>query len=125
MSKKILIIEDEILLSDLLKMNLKEAGFEVETAYDGKEGLEKAKSFLPDLILLDLIMPVLDGYQVLQEIQKDPVLEKIPVIVLSNLGQEEEIARAKRLGAKDFVVKANLDIFELKNIIEKFFISKS
>jgi DNA-binding response OmpR family regulator len=125
MSKKILIVEDEILLSDLLKMNLKEAGFEVETAYDGKEGLEKAKSFLPDLILLDLIMPVLDGYQVLQEMQKDPVLEKIPVIVLSNLGQEEEIAKAKRLGAKDFIIKANLDISELKHIIENFFLSKS
>lgn len=121
MSKKILVVEDEHLLRRLLVQSLKEGNFEVIEAIDGEEGIVKAKEERPDLILLDLILPGISGYEVLLRMKKDPLLEKIPVIVLSNLGQEEEIERAKRLGAKDFMIKAHFTLSQIKEKIEEFF----
>ena len=105
--KKILIVEDETFLSNLLKLNLEKEGFKVFQVFSGKD---VSKNLLIqekiDLILLDLILPDKNGFEILEEIKKDPLLSKIPIIVLSNLGQEEDILKAKKLGVKDYFVKA-------------------
>ncbi len=115
--KHILIVEDEIFLSNLLKLNLEKEGFEVTQVFDGKnvtkELLIEKKI---DLILLDLILPDKNGFVLLEEIKKDPMLSKIPVVILSNLGQEEDILRGKKLGVKDYFVKAKESI---ESIVKK------
>jgi DNA-binding response OmpR family regulator len=116
MKKKVLIIEDEKDLRFFIARALKEEGFEVIEAIDGEEGIEKAKKEKPDLILLDLLLPGISGYEVLIRIKKDPELEIIPVLILSNLGQQEEIEKGLKLGAVDYLIKAN---FTLNEIIER------
>jgi DNA-binding response OmpR family regulator len=121
MKKKILIIEDEKILRTLLTQTLTREGFEVKEAVDGEEGLEKAKTEKPDLILLDLILPTIDGYEVLERLKKDPFTESIPVMIISNLGQDEEIQRGLKLGAVDFLIKAHFTLDEISEKIKKFF----
>lgn len=118
MGKKILLIEDEEILIDLLRKKLIQEGYEIEVARNGKEGLEKLKEMekKPDLILLDIIMPTMSGFEVMEEIIKDENLKKIPVIVISNSGQPVELDRAKQLGAKDWLIKTE---FDPKEVIEK------
>ncbi|MBC7074307.1 response regulator, partial [Candidatus Parcubacteria bacterium] len=94
----------------------KEQGFEVFEAQDGAEGLQKIKEIKPNLVLLDLILPEKDGFEVLEEKKRDEEIKNIPVIVLSNLGQKEEIDKALALGATDYMVKAN---FSPNEIVEK------
>jgi len=107
--KKILIIEDDVLLGDALNQKLKSEGFEVALSTDGLKGFEKITSFKPDLILLDIILPTMNGYEVLEAKQKDQSISDIPVIVVSNSGQPVEINRALSLGVKDYLVKAQFD----------------
>ncbi len=107
MSKKILVIEDDKFLRELMIKKLANEGFEVSSAADGEEGIRCVKEKQPDLILLDLILPGLDGFGVLTKLQEDPALPKIPVIILSNLSQREEIEKARQLGVKDFLIKAH------------------
>lgn len=107
--KKILIIEDDVFLGDVLTQKLKNEEFEVVLSRDGLEGFQKIKSFLPDLILLDIILPNMNGYEILEAKQKDPALVGIPVVVVSNSGQPVEINRALALGVKDYLVKAQFD----------------
>ncbi len=109
MPKKVLIIEDEEILSKLLKNKLEDEGYEAEVALDGQEGLTKAKSFKPDLILLDIIMPKVNGFEVLEKIKVDSELNKIPIIIVSNSGQPVELERAQKLGAVDWLVKTEFD----------------
>jgi DNA-binding response OmpR family regulator len=116
MKKKILIIEDEKDLKFFLVRKFTEEGFDVEEAIDGEEGIKKPKENKPDLILLDLLLPGIDGFEVLSRLKRDPDLESIPVIILSNLGQEEEIGRGLKLGAVDYLIKAN---FTLDEIVER------
>ena len=104
--KKILIIEDEEVLLEVLANKLKKEGYEVSIAKDGEEGLRKFKEEKPALVLLDIIMPKMGGFEVLREAIKDPSLAKIPVIVISNSGQPVEIEEALKLGAKDYLIKA-------------------
>jgi DNA-binding response OmpR family regulator len=113
MKKKILIVEDEPILSDLLFQFLNEEGFEVKMAQTAEEGIKRAKEFFPDLILLDILLPGKSGYEFLLEIKKDEKLSLVPVIVLSNLGQEEEIQKSLSLGAKEHLIKANLTLEEI------------
>lgn len=115
---KIIIIEDDHFFQNFYSIKLKELGYQVEIANDGQEGMDKIKTFLPDLILLDLIMPVKDGFQVLAELKNDPLLSKIPVIVFSTLGQESDIKKALALGAKDYINKSffDFDVF-LKRVV--------
>lgn len=110
---KVLIIEDDKFLSKIYASKLSKEGIEADFALDGEEGLQKMKAAKPKLILLDLIMPKMDGFAVLEEMKKDPALKKIAVLVLSNLGQDEDIVRAKKLGAKDFLVKSDSSIQEV------------
>ena len=113
--KKILIIEDEEILLDVLQKKLIKEGYEVDIAKDGNEGIEKLKNNQPDLVLLDIIMPKVDGYEVLEKI-KDMGLKDLPVIVVSNSGQPVEIEKAISLGASDYLIKAE---FEPEEVINK------
>lgn len=116
MTKKILIIEDEKDLRFFLTTAFKTEGFEIIEAIDGETGIEKAKKEKPDLILLDLLLPGIDGFEVLSRLKKDEELEKIPIFVLSNFDQEEKKEKSFKLGAVDYLVKAN---FSLEEIVEK------
>jgi DNA-binding response OmpR family regulator len=104
---KVLVIEDEKMLSEMYKTKFEMEGFEVFQAFDGKEGLDKAKAEKPDIILLDIILPKLDGFLVLKEIKSDAVFKKTPVLLLTNLGQDDDIKKGKSLGADGYFVKAN------------------
>lgn len=106
---KILLIEDDRFFQKFYSQKLKEQNIETEVAGDGEEGLLKMRKFRPDLIFLDLIMPKLDGFAVLKSRLADPNLIKIPVIVFSTLGQEQDIENAKKLGATDYVNKGFFD----------------
>lgn len=109
----VLIADDDAFFRTFYESKLTETGFSVETAADGKQALEKAKQHIPDLILLDIIMPEKNGFEVLQELSNDPQLQKIPVLVFSSLGQEKDVAKAKELGAVDYVNKGTLDFESL------------
>jgi len=103
--KKILIVEDEQQLVELLSAKLTKEGYEVEAKYDGEDGLLKIRSWKPDLILLDIMMPKVDGYGVLMAMKEENI--KIPVIVISNSGQPVEIEKTKKLGAVDHLIKTD------------------
>ncbi len=113
--KKVIIVDDDELLRKLLTRKLKEEGYEVVLAVDGKEGVEKIKEEKPDLILMDIVMPNMDGFQAMEEIQKDESISHIPIVVVSNSGQPVEIDRAKKLGASDWLVKTEFDPQEVIN----------
>lgn len=114
--KKILFIEDESALQKTLGDFLREEGFEVISALNGKDGLRLAKTEIPDLILLDLILPKINGFDVLRNLKKDEKTKEIPVIILTNLESLEDIERAISLGAKTYLVKSN---YSLEEVIEK------
>lgn len=117
---KILLVEDDLPLVRMYQIVLQKAGFEFESALDGEEGLKIAKDQKPDLILLDLVMPKLDGFGVLKEIKAMPSLSKIPIICLSVLHQEEDIKKCKDLGASDYLVKTDVSSDEIIDKIKSF-----
>jgi len=116
MAHKILIIEHDRFLRELISKKLAKEGFEVSEAIDGEEGIKKIKSEKPGLILLDLILPGIDGFEVLSKMKDDPTVSSIPVIILSNLGQKEDVEKGLKLGAVDYLIKAH---FTPGEIIEK------
>lgn len=118
-SKKILLVEDEELIVTLLKKKLEEEGYDVSVARDGVEGIEKMKQIHPDLVLLDIIMPRMGGFQVMEEMVRDSDLQSIPVIVISNSGQPVELDRARALGAKDWLIKTEFDPHEVIAKVKK------
>ena len=113
---KILIIEDEEALSSVLKEKFEAEGYFVSIAKNGEDGLTTTDKVMPDIILLDLILPKLNGFQVLEALKADPDKKSIPVVVLSNLGEDDSIKRAILLGAADYFVKTQHPI---KEIVEK------
>ncbi len=119
---KILIADDDIFFQKFYSSQLKEKGYEVEVATNGIEAIEKLKSFHPDLMLLDIIMPEKDGFEVLSEKGADPVLKKIPVIVFSTLGQEQDIKRTIDLGAHGYINKSFFDfdalVAKIKEVVK-------
>jgi DNA-binding response OmpR family regulator len=119
MAKKILIIEDEEILSSLLSKRLEREGYEIVVAPDGEVGVETMKEQKPDLVLLDIVMPKKDGFQVMEEMQADEALSKIPVVIISNSGQPVELDRAKKLGAKDWLVKTEFDPQEVLDKVSR------
>jgi DNA-binding response OmpR family regulator len=118
--KTVLIVEDDMFLSGLLRAKLEKENFAIIQAQDGIGALDMLKTTRPDLILLDLILPRKNGFEVLQEIHQDPQLQKLPVVIISNLGQETDIVRGKELGAKAYYVKARLSIDELVLKVKEF-----
>lgn len=116
MAQKILIVEDEEVLLEVLEKKLENEGYDVLIAKDGEEGLKKFREGGPDLVLLDIIMPRMGGFEVMREIVKDPILAKIPIIVISNSGQPIEIEEATKLGAVDYLIKAE---FSPEDVVKK------
>jgi len=114
--KTILIVEDDKFLRDLIVQKLMKEGFDTVEAVDGEQGVEKVKETKPNLVLLDLILPGMDGFEVLAKIKEDPLLSEIPVIILSNLGQRDDIEKGLKLGAADYLIKAH---FTPGEVIEK------
>jgi len=118
MPKKILIIEDDKFIKSLIADLLIKENFEVSEAIDGEEGMKKIREEVPDLILLDLLLPGIDGFEVLSRVKEDEVLAKIPVVILSNLGQREDVERGLKMGAVDYLIKAHFTPREIINKIK-------
>lgn len=116
---KILIVEDDVFLSDLYKTKFNLEGFEVFAAYDGEKGLELAEKNQPDIILLDLILPKLGGFAVLEHLKANKQLKTIPVILLTNLSQKADVENGLRLGAVDYLIKAHFMPSEVVTKIKK------
>jgi len=114
--KHILIVEDELSMQRALKNKLEQSGYRISTAADGNAALEEIRAKKPDLVLLDLIMPKLDGISVLREVKKDDELRNIPVVILTNLSTGDKVAEAMQLGTFDFLVKAN---YSLDDVLKK------
>jgi len=119
MSKKILIVEDEEYLLDMYKMKFTSAGYDVTTAVNGVEGLELASTGKFDLVLLDLIMPKMNGYQVLDELRSNEATKNLPVYILSNLGQGSEIDQGLNHGANGYLVKSSFTPSQLLEQVEQ------
>jgi DNA-binding response OmpR family regulator len=114
--KKILVIEDDKFLRELISQKILKEGYDVSEAVDGEKGVEATKKERPDLVLLDLILPGIDGFEVLARIKADPEISNIPVIILSNLGQKDDIEKGLKMGAIDYLIKAH---FTPSEIIQK------
>jgi len=108
LNKKILVIEDDAMISSMYKTKFAADGFAVAIAGDGEAGLKLARQKKPDIIMLDVILPRLDGFSVLEELKKDSATKDIPVIMLTNLGTKEDKVKGEKLGAVDYLVKASL-----------------
>ncbi len=117
---RLLLSEDNKLLSSALKTNLEAGGFVVSTAFNGQETIDKMKAEKPDILLLDILLPVKNGFEVLEEIKEDNEINAIPVIILTNLGEDENIERAKALGAKEYLVKSNFTMDEVMPVLKKY-----
>lgn len=107
MKQKVLIIEDDGFLASIYAQKLELEGFEVAFATNGEDGLKLAQKDKPDLMLLDLLMPQMDGFEVLEKVKADPATRDIKVLVLSNLGQKEDVDRCMKLGAVGYMIKAH------------------
>ena len=105
--KSILLVEDDEFLAELYATKLNLENFEVSLAVDGEKGLKMIKELKPDLILLDIILPKMDGFEILKNMKADPELKNIPVILLTNLSQKDEVKRGLDLGATDYLIKAH------------------
>lgn len=105
---KILLIEDEEMLANMYEVKFSNEGFNLLKAIDGAQGLEMARAEKPDFVLLDIIMPKMDGFSVLTAMKEDEELKNIPVLLLTNLGQDEDIKKGKELGAVGYLVKASV-----------------
>jgi len=120
---KVLVIEDDQRINKVYTVKLSVEGIKVATAIDGEEGLRKVYSELPDLIILDLMLPKKSGFEILKEIKADSRVKHIPVLILSNLAQEKEIDEGMALGADGYIVKSNVSIQQvvekIKETIEK------
>jgi len=116
---RILLVEDDKFLRKAAEVTLKRQGFDVLTAQDGEAGLELAREAMPDLVLLDLIMPKMQGFQVLGHLKADRKTASIPVIVMSNLGQDSDVQRAIDAGASAYVVKSNTALQSLVDTVRE------
>lgn len=116
MPNTILVIEDDKFLRELIAEKLTKEGYKTSEAIDGEEGIKKIRDEKPDLILLDLILPGIDGFEVLSRMEKEPSIARIPVIILSNLGQREDVERGLKMGAVDYLIKAH---FTPREVIDK------
>ncbi|KKT30101.1 hypothetical protein A3G55_02250 [Candidatus Giovannonibacteria bacterium RIFCSPLOWO2_12_FULL_44_25] len=119
---KVLIVDDDAFLLDMYSIKFKESGFSVEIARNGEEAISKAKSASPDVILLDIVMPKMDGLAVMRELKKGIVPDST-IIILTNLGQKEDVERGLKSGADDYIVKAHFTpsevVSKVKNLLIK------
>ncbi len=121
--KKILIIEDDPFLSEMYAAKFTESGFETEVASDGKEGLAKIENFQSDLVLLDIVLPKMDGFEILKKIKEKEELKEVPIVLLTNLGQKNEVEKGLSLGADEYIIKAHFTptavVAKVKEILSK------
>lgn len=117
---KVLICEDDTVISSMYKLKLEQDGYMVLTADNGADGLEMAKKEKPNIILLDVMMPQLDGFSVLGEIRNVDGLKKVPVLLLTNLGTEEDKLKGEKMGATEYLVKANLTPGQVSEVVKKY-----
>ena len=120
----VLIVDDDQFLLDMYSLKFKESGFSVEVAQNGSEALEKAKALNPDAILFDVVMPKIDGFEVLRTIKKEKIAEHSKILILTNLGQKEDVEKGLKLGADDYVVKAHFTPTEVVDKV-KIMLNKS
>lgn len=104
--KKILIIEDDRYISKMYQLKLSLEGYSVEVAENGRQGVDKVKEFVPDVILCDILMPELDGFEVIKIVKSEEATKNIPILIMSNLGQEDHIQKGMQLGAVGYIVKS-------------------
>lgn len=110
---KVLWVEDDKFLRNMIDQRLAPTGADLVSVTDGAKALETIKSYIPDIIMLDLLMPNVDGFEILKLVKSDDAVKHIPVLVLSNLGQKEEVERCKKLGAEDFIIKATIGLDDI------------
>lgn len=120
--RNILLVEDDEILSKVLSEELKDSDFEVQQAFDGEQGLKIAVSKKPDLILLDLLMPKMHGFDVLRELKKSPETSTIPIIIITMLGQGDDVKKGLELGADDYIVKSQHAVSEIIEKIKAFLV---
>ncbi len=118
-NKKVLIVEDDLFILNMYVTKLKSEGFVVDSAEDGMSAIQMAKQNPPDIILLDIIMPVVDGFETLSQIKKDDKLKNVPIILLTNLSQKPNIEKGLRMGAADYIIKAHFTPSEVVEKIKK------
>jgi DNA-binding response OmpR family regulator len=118
--KKILLVEDDQMLREMYQTKFKNDGYEVVTADNGEDGWQKAQSEAPSIIMLDIILPMLDGFSVLEKLKANEKTKAIPVVMLTNLGTDEDRAKGEQLGALDYLVKANMTPEQVLNTIKKY-----
>ena len=116
MASKILIAEDDQFLCKAMTTKLTKEGYEVKIALDGVQLMDLLKSYIPDLIILDLLMPKKDGFEVVKEVKADPKLKNIPILIASNLGQSSDIQQILAVGATDYRIKSE---FTLESLVQK------
>jgi len=114
--KTIVLVEDEKTIANLIELRLKRAGYKVKVVYDGQKGLDAIVNLDPDLVLLDMLLPGLSGFDILQQLKKKHILPDLPVIIISNSAQPVQLKRAIALGARDYLIKVN---FSPEEVIEK------
>lgn len=119
---KVVLVEDDKFLQKILMTKFIKEGFDVRAASDAEEGLQLILADQPDIVLLDLILPKMSGFDLLTELKATQKTKNVPVVILSNLGQEEDIARAKGLGAIDFLVKADISINEVVQKVKEIYV---
>lgn len=117
---KVLLVEDDKFLRTVLEKKLFNEGFEVIIAEDGEEAIQKLVQERPDIILLDIVLPKRSGFSVIEEIRKDPEFRSLPIIVLSNLGQQEDVEKGLSLGAVEYFVKAKISLDDLLKKIKEY-----
>lgn len=120
----ILIVEDDVFLADLYRSKFQLEGFEVNVAYDGEKGLELLKKSSPDVVLLDLILPKVGGFEILEAMKEDKKTKDIPVILLTNLSQKADVDRGLKIGADDYLIKAHFMPSEVVTKIKKIVADK-
>lgn len=117
--KRILLIEDDTFLADIYTTKLKEAGFSVELISDGEAVLPRIKEEKPDLVILDIVLPHLDGWEILEQIKRTDGINDLKVVILSNLGQKNEVEKGLKLGAVKYLIKAHYTPSEIIEEIQK------
>ncbi|MFA5124972.1 MAG: response regulator [Patescibacteria group bacterium] len=117
---KVLLVEDDAMIVDMYKLRLEEEGYEVIITDRGSQAIELAKKDDPDIILLDIILPEVDGFSVLSSLKSEVATKKIPTIIMTNLGQESDQERGQQLGAEEYFVKAQHTPADVINVIKKY-----